>query len=119
MRICLYEDIICFLDSTSQLLIFPAIRGYTWHKAERQRYNDDATVVKTSRHSKIKFYSFGLPPKSALFYAFKLGIMHRDQVVSIEPSSRSSKSSSIIQLVLRGLSNKGLIETLLRRSPKG
>src|SRR3954470_23004 len=79
MRIFLYEDRICFLDSTSQLLIFPAIRGYTWHKTEKQRYNDDATVITKSRHnkSKIKFYSFGLPPKSAFFYAFKLGIMHR------------------------------------------
>ena len=29
-----------------------------------------------------KIYSCGLPPKSAFFYAFKLGIMHRDQVLS-------------------------------------
>ena len=45
IRIFLSKDIICFLDSTSQLLNFLAIRGYTWHKIEKQRYNDDATVV--------------------------------------------------------------------------
>ena len=39
--------------------------------------------------------------------------MQQDQVVSIEPSSRSSKSSSIVQLVLKGLSHKGLVITLL------
>ena len=45
--------------------------------------------------------------------------MQKDQVVSIEPSSRSSKSSSIVQVVLRGLSNKGLMKILLGRKPKG
>ena len=41
-----------------------------------------------------------------------------DQIVSIEPSSRSSKSFSIAQLVLRGLSNKGLVITLLGTKAK-
>src|SRR3954466_5733627 len=55
----------------------------------------------------------GCLPTRAFFYAFELGMKQKDQVVSIEPSSRSSKSSSIVQLVLRGLSNKGLMKTLL------
>src|SRR3954471_15704785 len=52
-------------------------------------------------------------PRSAFFYAFELGAKQKYQVVSIEPSSRSSKSSSIVQLVLRGLSNKGLMKILI------
>src|SRR3954471_19656876 len=52
-------------------------------------------------------------PRSAFFYAFELGAKQKYQVVSVEPSSRSSKSSSIVQLVLRGLSNKGLMKILL------
>jgi hypothetical protein len=64
-------------------LNFLAIRGYTWHKYEKQRYNDDATAVNTIKtQQKKKIYSCGLPPKSAFFYAFKLGIMQKDQVLS-------------------------------------
>src|SRR3954470_21637096 len=61
----------------------------------------------------------GCLPTSAFFYAFELGTKQKDQVVSIEPSSRSSKSSSIIQLVLRGVSNKVLIKMLLGIKSKG
>ena len=61
----------------------------------------------------------GCLPTSAFVYAFELGTKQKDQVVSIEPSSRSSKSSSIVQLVLRGLSNKGLIKMLLGIKSKG
>ena len=45
--------------------------------------------------------------------------MQKYQVVSIESLSRSSKSSSIVQLVLRGLSNKGLMKILLGIKAKG
>src|SRR3954469_5529984 len=61
----------------------------------------------------------GCLPTSAFFYAFELGTKQKDQVVSIEPSSRSSKRSSIIQLVLRGLSNKGLIMASMDKIKRG
>ena len=63
--------------------------------------------------------NLGCLPTSAFFYAFEVGTKQKDQVVSIEPSSRSSKGSSIVQLVLRGLSNKGLIKIILRIKSKG
>src|SRR3954470_12675665 len=55
----------------------------------------------------------GCLPTSDFFYAFELGTKQKDQVVSIEPSSRSSKISWTIQLILRGLSNRGLVKTLI------
>ena len=68
-------------------------------------------IIKTTNNRRKN--KLGFLPTSAFFYAFELGTKQKDQVVSIEPSSRSSKSSSIVQLVLRRLSNKGLIKILL------
>ena len=61
----------------------------------------------------------GFLPTSAFFYAFELDTKQKDLVVSIEPSSRSSKSFSIVQLVLRGLLNKVLIKIVLGIKSKG
>src|SRR3954465_5549040 len=59
-----------------------------------------------------------MPPESASLESLAR-LKAEDQVVSIEPSSRSSKSSSIVQLVLRGFSNKGRIKMLLGIKSKG
>ena len=70
IRIFLSKDRICFLDSTSQLLNFLAIRGYTWHKIEKQRYNDDATVVnkiETQQNQNKILFVVGCLPKALSF----------------------------------------------------
>src|SRR3954470_16003171 len=59
-----------------------------------------------------------MPPESASLKPLA-SLNAKDQVVSIDPLSRSSKSSSIVQLVLRGFSNKGRIKILLGIKSKG
>src|SRR3954470_9374021 len=59
-----------------------------------------------------------LPPESASLEPLAR-LKAEDQVVSIEPSSRSSKSSSIVQLARKGFSNKGRMKMLLGIKSKG
>src|SRR3954469_6468208 len=59
-----------------------------------------------------------LPPESASLEPLAR-LKAEDQVASIEPSSRSSKSSSKVQLVLMGFSNKGRMKMLLGIKSKG
>src|SRR3954470_8589635 len=60
----------------------------------------------------------GLPPESTSLEPLAR-LKAEDQVVSIEPSSRSSKISSIVQLVLIGFSNIGRMKMLLGIKSKG